>query len=138
MTNEHLALVQEVHRKAAEQMRAEGKLDVPEPPPIPHSQLPELPSDNPLCREWNTYRREVAALLAAGFESGWVLVKGEKLYGLYASWKMAYLAGLEKVVQQEMELPFLVQQVRSAEPVSSIERLRKACPRSPLTLKQTA
>src|SRR5437660_2953986 len=136
MEDPTLALVKEVHRKEIERLRALDE-PKPEPPPVPHTELPELPPDNALYREWNTYRREVGALLAGGCEHGWIVVKGDAVYGLYGSWKLAYIAGLEKALQQELQLPFLIQQVRSTEPVSAIERLRRSCPPSPFPLKKT-
>ena len=92
MDDKMLALVKEVHRKAIEQLRAEGKYDVPEPPPIPHKELPELPTDHELYCEWNTYRREVVRFLTMGLEGGWLLIKGENVFGFYGRWEHAYIA----------------------------------------------
>jgi hypothetical protein len=80
---------------------------------IHHTQLPPAQPGDALAVEWDTYRREVAGLLAAGHEGKVALIKGSALIGLYPTWESAYEAGLDKYLGQG----FLVQPVRSREPV---------------------
>src|SRR5438552_1808552 len=96
------ALVEQAHAAAFEQQRAElervGELinklhrqaaaDVkpvsPQPPETIHfTQLPDDPPDSPLHREWNTYRREIARLLAEGNEGRHILIKDEHIVGIW-------------------------------------------------------
>ena len=55
----------------------------PEPPTLHYTELPPRGPNDPLEVEWNTYRREVARLLAEGQEGRHVLIKGEEIVGFY-------------------------------------------------------
>ena len=136
MDHKMLALVKEVHRKAIEQLQAQG------PPPAPvfvsHTELPELPRGHELYREWNTYRRHVAELLAMGIQGAWVLVKEDRILGTYGRWEHAYIAALEKTIRLELRLPFMIHQLREDEDISKLESSRISCPLSPSPLAKTA
>jgi hypothetical protein len=130
------ALVEEAHREAVERQRADHKrLDelidrlhgdiaaqaiqaaltaLPAAPPTIHfTELPEAKPDSPLCCEWNTYRREVGRLLAAGNEGRHVLVKGDQIIGLWDSHEAAMTAAYQQFFGQ----PFLVHEVKERERV---------------------
>ena len=54
-----------------------------EPATIHYTELPEDASSGPIAGEWNFYRRELGRLLAEGHEGRWVLIKGEKVIGIW-------------------------------------------------------
>jgi hypothetical protein len=91
---------------------------------IPYTELPEMNDGGPLCEEWNTYRREVARLLADGHEGKFVLIKGDQIVSLHDAWGAAREAGLQLYLLK----PFLVQQVRSREPLMRIRGYSLPCP----------
>ncbi|MBI3822980.1 MAG: hypothetical protein HY289_09930 [Planctomycetes bacterium] len=138
MNDQHLALVKEVHRKAIEQRRAEGKLDVPEPPPIAHTELAELSRDHELHREWETYRKHVSGWIEMGIEGMCVLVKRDAILGWYGRWEWAYIKALEMVLERELEPPFLIHKIRSEEQASYLDELHTPWPRSHSPLAKTA
>lgn len=128
------ALVEQVHREAMERYRAEQKrldelidqfhreaaaqacqssLPPPAVPAVHFTQLPEAKPDSPLYHEWNTYLREVGRLLAEGNEGRHVLVKGERIVGLWDTHDAAMTAGYQRFPGQ----PFLVHQVQERERV---------------------
>jgi hypothetical protein len=112
MIDDGRALVEALHREAAEQ--AQGQPQPPtERPTIHFTELPEARPDDVLYLEWNTYRREVGRLLAEGHEGKFVLIKGESIVSLYDSWDAAREAGLRLFAQG----PHLIQQVRANEPI---------------------
>jgi hypothetical protein len=137
MDNTGLELVRKVHRKEIERLRAMGE-PKPEPPPIPHSELPELSHEHELHREWNTYRFHVAEFLASGLAGVWILVKGDNVLGAYGRWEFAYIAALEKALLHELSPPFLIHQIRANESATQIERIATPWPRSPSPLAKTA
>jgi hypothetical protein len=107
-------IVVRLHREAAERARREGW--VPPPPEnraIPYTDLPQARPDSPLFVEWDTYRREVARLLAEGREGQFVLIKGQQLVGLFASEQEALGQGYQTFPGQA----FLVHQVCQREPL---------------------
>jgi len=129
-----LALVEQAHRAAADQYRAEQKRldDLIEqlhrgaaakaeqarsaslPAPTVHfTELPKATPDSPLHQEWNTYRREVARLLAEGAEGRHILIKGDQIIGLWITHDAAMTAGYQQFPDQ----PFLVHQVEERERV---------------------
>jgi hypothetical protein len=83
----------------------------PEPPSIHYTELPPPGPNNPLEVEWNTYRREVARLLAEGQEGRHVLIKGEEIVGIYDTHLDALGAGYERFWGQ----PFLTHQIQTRE-----------------------
>ena len=90
---------------------------------IHHSQLPEAPPGDVLHLEWRTYRLEVARLLAEGYESKFVLIKGQQIVGLHDSWTAAREAGLRLYLRQ----PFLVHCVCTDEPVLRVRGFSLPC-----------
>jgi hypothetical protein len=71
-------------------------LDLRTPATIHRTQLPEVPSDSPTYREYQTFRRELPRLLAAGREGEWALIKGDEIVGLFATLDEGQRAGLER------------------------------------------
>ncbi len=84
-----------------------------ERPTIPHSELPVDLSDSPIAIEWNFYRHEVGRLLAEGQEGKWVLIKGEKIIGIWDTEQRAYEAALKEYLLQ----PVLIRQILAKESV---------------------
>jgi hypothetical protein len=80
---------------------------------IHHADLPAAPSGAVLAQEWDTYRRELARLLAEGHEGRFVLIKGRQVLAVYDAWATAREAGLRLYLRE----PFLVRQVCAEEPV---------------------
>src|SRR5262245_8850172 len=106
MNDKERELVESLHRAAQEQLNVHS-LETQELPDIHHSELPAGDAASPLCREWNTYRREAGRLLAEGHEGKFILVHGETILGLFDTWDAAREAGLERFLLQ----PFLVHQI---------------------------
>jgi hypothetical protein len=127
-------VVQKVNREAVERSRQQNEKDravveamlgeacaqnppqsLPpaERPTIHYTELPEGTTDNPIAAEWKFYRREVSRLLAEGQEGRWVLIKGEKVIGLWDTREEAYAVAIERYLMQ----PVLVHQVLTREPV---------------------
>jgi len=138
MNDPHLALVKEVHRNAIEQQHSAMPAESLNEKTIPYTELPSLPLDCEYHHEWNTYRRNVARLLANGLEGTWVLVKGDNILAAFPAWKTAYLAGLAMIAEKEIRHPFLLHQVRSNESASRLEEYRRQCPNLHLPLAKTA
>ena len=92
---------------------------------IPHTELTEMNDGGPLCEEWNTYRREVARLLAEGHEGKFALIKGNQIISLHDSWGAAEDAGLRLYLLE----PFMIQEVRSREPLLRTRRYSLPCRR---------
>ncbi len=129
-----LALATALHRKEIDRLQATGQLPPQEPARIAHTELPELPRDHRLHREWNAYRRQVASLIAAGCENTWVLIKGDDVLGVYGRWEHAYIAAMEKSLQPA----FMIHQVLANDYVSRLERHQISWPLSPSPLAKTA
>jgi hypothetical protein len=83
------------------------------PHAIHYTQLAPAAANSPLAVEWETYRREVGHLIAAGHEGKWVLIKGEEIIGLFDSEEQALEVGSERFLLQ----PKLIQCIRTREPV---------------------
>jgi hypothetical protein len=121
MEDPTLVLVQEVHRKESERLRAEGKLKLPfepaKPATIPYTQLRPFKPDEVFYLEWNTYLREVGRLLAEGLEGKWLLVKGESILGVFDTMQQADSSGLSLVLEAKIEKPYMLRQVLAEEPI---------------------
>jgi hypothetical protein len=117
-------LLEKLHREAFER----GRHDPPpadEPPTVHHTQLPDASPDSPLVQEWDTYRREVGRLLAAGNAGRHVLIKGNQVLGLWATHDEAMTVGYQRFHGQA----FLVHQVQERERVLrcvNVCRLRRS------------
>jgi hypothetical protein len=86
----------------------------PDLPTIPYTALAEAPQDSPIATEWNYYRGQVGRLLAAGNQGKWVLIKGERILGIWDSLDQATQARAS-VVQ-----PVMLKQVLEREPLLRI------------------
>jgi hypothetical protein len=56
-------------------------------------ELPDLPEDHVLAREWKTYKREVQRLLAEGHEGRHALIKGDVVVSVWDTSRDAVQAG---------------------------------------------
>jgi hypothetical protein len=110
--NDHSELVEKLHREAVERSG-------PQPPPtvgattIHFSELPAAAPDSPLFREWNTYRHEVARLLAEGNAGRHILIKDGQIVGIWGTHDEAMCAGYDRFLGQS----FLVHQIQERERV---------------------
>ncbi|HKB39171.1 MAG TPA: hypothetical protein VKD72_22215 [Gemmataceae bacterium] len=91
---------------------------------IPCSELPEARPGDVLSQEWDTYRREVARLLAEGHEGKFVLIKGGQVIAVHDTWDAAREAGLRLYLLE----PFLVRQVCAQEPLLRLRGYSLPCP----------
>jgi len=74
----------------------------------------QLPEDTgPLATESNCYRREVGRLLVEGHENRWVLIKGDKIIGIWDTRQEAFAAADERFFRQAV----LVKQILEWEPL---------------------
>src|ERR1044071_2322855 len=80
---------------------------------IHYTELTDMPSDDPLGREWNYVRGELPRLLAEGHEGKWGLVQNEKIVGIYTTDREATQAGYARFQLEQ----FLIHQIRTWEPL---------------------
>lgn len=80
---------------------------------IHHTQLHDLPPEDALQREWNTYRRELPRLLAEGHEGKVALIKGEEVVSLWPTWNEALAEGGRLYLLE----PFLIKPIHEYEPL---------------------
>jgi hypothetical protein len=106
------ALVERIHREAAERLRGQPLPPV-ERPTIHYTELPAAQPGDAHYLEWNTYRREVGRLLAEGHEGRYLLIKGEEIIGIWDTHEQAKEVALQRYLLQ----PCLIQQIRSREPL---------------------
>ena len=90
---------------------------------IHYSQLPPAEPGSRITHEWETYRREVGRLLAEGQEGRFALIKADQILGLFDTCDEARAAGARRFLLE----PYLIQQVRSREPLHHHARYRP-CP----------
>jgi hypothetical protein len=84
-----------------------------EPPTIHYTELAAAPPDSPIATEWNFYRRQVGRLLAEGHEGKWVLIKGEQIVGMWATFE-------EAIEVQRSLPPAVLKQILTREPLLRI------------------
>lgn len=80
---------------------------------IHYTDLPEDRSANPLAEDWSYYRSQAGKLLADGHEGRWVLIKDQRIVGIFHTEQAAYDTALAQFLMQ----PVLIHQVRTHEPV---------------------
>lgn len=80
---------------------------------IHYTQLKDLPPDNALCREWNTYRRELPRLLEEGNEGKVALVKGDEIVLICENWDDAVTEGYRRYHRDG----FMAKPIHEQEPV---------------------
>jgi hypothetical protein len=83
-------------------------------PTIPYTALAEALPDSPIATEWNFYRRQVERLLAEGHQGKWVLIKGERIIGIWDTFAEANAA------QSSLGQPVVIKQILEREPVLRI------------------
>lgn len=81
------------------------------PATIHYTELPEGKQGEPLSVEWNHYRAVAGQLLAEGHEDRWVLIKNDRILGIWDNEEEALTAGYERFLRQ----PFLIHQVQERE-----------------------
>ena len=101
------SLVEQVHRDAIELVRAQP-LPPYESPTVHFADLPAASPDSQFGQEWNFYRREVGSLLANGHEGRFVLIKGEKILGIWDTQEEA-----EAVAFHHLLEPHLIHQIHA-------------------------
>jgi hypothetical protein len=80
---------------------------------IHYTRLPERKPSDALFEEYNTYRRELPRLLAEGYEGQYVLIKGQAILGIFATFAEALDEGDERFPDDA----FLAQQILEWQPV---------------------
>ena len=136
MDDPHLALVKAVHKAEIERLYASGELPLKETPPTHYTELPDLPTDSPYYRSWNTYRRLVGQLLADGLKGIVIAINSDSILGYYPSMRMASSAiANEPTNPGEM---ILIKQIKEYEDDFVLQRLKAPCPNSPSPLAKTA
>ena len=106
-------LVARIHREAWERFRQQPPPSPREPPTIHYTELAAAESDDVLAEEWETYRREVGRLLAEGNEGRHILIKGQRIIGIWDTHQQAMAAAYEQFLGQA----FFVHQIQEREPV---------------------
>lgn len=81
---------------------------------IHYTQLGPSAENSPLAAEWETYRRVVGDLLAAGHEGKYVVIKGSEVIGLWVTDREAHREGTNRFPGQ----PFLLHRVVEWEPIN--------------------
>jgi len=100
----------------AQQRHLSYVLQMPRP-----QDLPDLPEGEPLAREWKTYKREVARLLAEGHVGRHALVKEDEVVSIWDTHREALQAGRLQFGLQ----PFMIHEVQPVErPVRLGSRIR--------------
>lgn len=87
--------------------------DLAELPTIHFTKMADQAADSPIYEEVKTFRRELPRLLAEGHEGKWVLIKGDKIVGLFESLDEGYCRGRKLYLLQ----PFIVQPVSEQQPL---------------------
>ncbi len=109
--------IRRLHEKEIEVSRHEAP---PRPfpprdvPTIPYTALSEAPLDSPIATEWNFYRHQVGRLLADGNQGKWVLIKGERIVGIWDTFEEANEA------QNSLTPPAMLKQILEREPLLRI------------------
>jgi hypothetical protein len=80
---------------------------------IHYTQLPDKLPGEPLFYEWNTYRRELPRLLAEGHEGKYVLIKGQAILDIFATFNEVLDEGEERFPDED----FLAQKILEWQPV---------------------
>jgi hypothetical protein len=87
-----------------------------EQPTIHYTQLSDGPPDSPIATEWNFYRRMIGQLLAEGHEGKWLLIKGEKIVGIWDTEAEADAVRRERFLMQAV----LMKKILTREPILRI------------------
>ncbi len=114
MNNTEMAeLIARLHREEIERLPHQPLPPTPERPTIHYTELPEDKSGDSPARDWNFYRREIARLLAQGHEGKWVLIKNEKIIGMWNTKEEADRVRLQDYLLQDV----LIHEIRTREPL---------------------
>jgi hypothetical protein len=106
-----------------------------DPPTIHYTELPPAAPGSQLAAEWETYRREVARLIAEGHEGKWVLIKQDDIIGIFPDQGTAVQEGYLQFQRDG----FLIHKIQQYERLRRPSlRFFQSCPPSALPLRQTA
>lgn len=122
MTENGHDLVVRIHREFVERSRAQ-RPSLSEPRTIHYAELPPSRPGDALADEWETYRREVARLLAEGNEGRYVLIKGQQIIGIWETLKEAFAEADKRFPLQS----YLVHQIQERERILRIG-YNRLCP----------
>jgi hypothetical protein len=86
-------------------------MNEPFPRTVHYTELPDLPPDDVLAREWQTYKREMPRLLAEGQEGRFVLIKGDEVIGIWDTWQEAARTGRARFGM----VPIMVHEIQAHE-----------------------
>jgi hypothetical protein len=78
---------------------------------VHHTQFGPAAPGSPLAEEWETYRREVGALLAAGREGQHIVIRGAEILGFWPTHEEAREAG----VTHGLVEPFFIHKIQNEE-----------------------
>lgn len=116
-------LVEQLHREAIERGRVEP-LPRYESPTISYSELPAAQPNNQLGQEWDFYRREVGRLLGEGEEGRFVLIKGERIIGIWDTEEEAEAVAFHTYPLE----PRLIHKIQRRERVLRLSSRFRRCP----------
>jgi hypothetical protein len=74
----------------------------------PIEQVPDIPEGEPLCQEWQTFKREVHRLVKEGKAGRYAVVKGDEVVGVWDTLTDAVCAGHDRFRGE----PCLVQEIQ--------------------------
>jgi hypothetical protein len=80
---------------------------------IDYAELPEDKAGDLVARDWNYYCRQAGRLLADGHEGKWVLIKDERIVGIWDTRDAAENVAAERYLMQSV----LIHQVLRREPI---------------------
>jgi hypothetical protein len=110
----------------AERDRMVNETVRPSTPPesLHHSELPRDESGEDAARAWNCYLREAGRLIAEGHGGEWVLIKSEKIIGVWKTEQEARTIAAQRFLME----PVLIHQIREREPVLRPPTFLLRCP----------
>jgi hypothetical protein len=92
-------------------------MEKPNYPCIHYSELKPFTLPTGLDVEWNTYRSEVARLIAEGHEGEFVLIKGNEIAGFFPTFRDAHRYGLANF---GVFAPYFIHQVQTYERIYKV------------------
>lgn len=94
-----------------------------EPASIGYTELPQDMAGDLVARDWNYYCRLAGRLLADGHEGKWVLIKDERVVGIWDTRDAAENVAAERYLMQSV----LIHQVLRREPIRRGPMLFRLC-----------
>lgn len=84
-------------------------MDRPAYPAIHYTKLGPSRPDSPLATEWEAFRHELPRLLAEGHEGRYVLIKGDRIIGLWDDQREAVAEGRRLFPQQHIAVQLVAE-----------------------------